>query len=390
MNYFFQIFTRCHSLSPASNYCGLTNEETTNSLPPSTSTYKQSPKSRMRKRASDDWDQDENDAAERGRDKISKSEDSLNRPKRLACPYFKKNPVRFQTKQSCCGPGWETVHRLKEHLDRNHCLPISCLRCYAPFGTEAERDVHMRSAEQCELRDPPAPIEGFNFSQRIELRSRPRGLKSMSEPQKWRRVYLILFPGTPEIDIPSPYYEFRTPRDHGHPVDLMTEYDEYLQREMPVRVRQQLEVRVERALDPVEEALRGELVEIVRDVQLELFQLFRSTIPSIDGQEAHRIPRLSNDINNDPQTEPRNMSQQEPGSEDQVTDPAFVDSDVSLNPADPLAAYRPEPYLDWNLEEFDGQLFDFQEFMHHAEGSDSAYGTMSSTANLNQKGTEEI
>ncbi|KAI0413265.1 hypothetical protein F5X98DRAFT_390999 [Xylaria grammica] len=389
MDYFFQIFSRCHSSSPASNSCCLTNEATATSLPPSASTSEQSKDSRKRKRASDNGDKDEDDAAERGRGKLPKLEDSSIRPKRLACPYFKKDPFRFQTKQSCCGPGWETVHRLKEHLDRNHCLPISCLRCYAPFDTEAERDFHMRSAEQCEVRDPPAPIEGFNASQRVELKSRPRGLKSMSEPQKWRRVYLILFPGTPEIDIPSPYYEFQTPRDHGHPVDLMTEYEEYLQRELPLRVRQQLEVRVERALDPVEEALRGQLVEIVRDVQLELFQLFRSAIPSVDGQDSRRTLRLNNNTNSDEQSEPRNVDQQEPGPADQVVDSTFGGLDVSLNSANALAAWRPEPYLDLDLEEFDGQLFDFQEFMLHTEDNDSAYRTMSSAVDLNQKATEE-
>lgn len=33
--------------------------------------------------------------------------------RRLACPYFKKDHIKFQTRQSCPGPGWETVHRVK-------------------------------------------------------------------------------------------------------------------------------------------------------------------------------------------------------------------------------------------------------------------------------------
>ncbi|KAI1359916.1 hypothetical protein F5Y08DRAFT_62871 [Xylaria arbuscula] len=390
MNYFFQILSRCHSPS-AFNSCCLTSETTTTNLPSSTCSSQQYRDSRKTKRASDDGDKDEDDSSDRGRSKVPKLQESSIRPKRLACPYFKKDPLRFQTKQSCCGPGWETVHRLKEHLDRNHCLPISCLRCYTPFDTEAERDSHMRSTDQCELRDPPAPIEGFNTSQRVELKSRPRGLKNMSEPQKWRRVYLILFPGTPEIEIPSPYYEFQTPRDHGHPVDLMMEYEEYLERELPLRVRQQLEVRVERALDPVEEVLRGELVEIVRDVQLELFQRFRSSvIPPVDDQDTHRTPRLDIDNNSDERIEPRNTDQQEPGRAHQVVDPAFGSLDDPLNTANDLAAWRSEPYLDWNPEEFDGQSFDFQDLMLQTEDSDSAYGTMSSTTttNLNPKAAD--
>lgn len=31
----------------------------------------------------------------------------------LACPFFKRNPQRYQRERSCVGPGWETMHRLK-------------------------------------------------------------------------------------------------------------------------------------------------------------------------------------------------------------------------------------------------------------------------------------
>lgn len=36
-----------------------------------------------------------------------------NMGKRLACPFFKRNPQRYQEERSCVGPGWRTVHRLK-------------------------------------------------------------------------------------------------------------------------------------------------------------------------------------------------------------------------------------------------------------------------------------
>jgi hypothetical protein len=31
----------------------------------------------------------------------------------LACPYFKRDPVRFGVARACCGPGWASTHRLK-------------------------------------------------------------------------------------------------------------------------------------------------------------------------------------------------------------------------------------------------------------------------------------
>lgn len=92
----------------------------------------------------------------------------------------------------------------REHLDRNHRLPISCLRCYAAFESERDRDAHMRSPEQCMLQPQPPYIDGFNASQRNEFKCRPKGYNLMTEEQKWRHVYLILFPDTEEQDVPSP------------------------------------------------------------------------------------------------------------------------------------------------------------------------------------------
>jgi hypothetical protein len=79
-----------------------------------------------------------------------------------------------------------------------------CVRCCAAFETETDRDDHMRSQEQCSVRDPPPRRNGFNASQRDQLKSRPKGYKLMSEPQKWRYVYKILFPEVDDADIPSP------------------------------------------------------------------------------------------------------------------------------------------------------------------------------------------
>ncbi|KAI1324107.1 hypothetical protein F5Y16DRAFT_315966 [Xylariaceae sp. FL0255] len=306
-----------------------------------------------RHRANDNGDEDSN-AGNRRRKRVE-MEDSLPRakPKRLACPYFKKDPNCFQTKQSCCGPGWETVHRLKEHLYRNHCLPISCLRCYMPFESEDDRNSHMRSSEQCELRQPPPSIAGFDSRQCDELKARPRDLKNMSEPQKWRRVYLILFPGTLESDIPSPYYEFKTIRDPGHPIDLMIEYEEYLERELPPFVRQQLDVLVDNALNPLEETLRGQLVDIVRNAQVELYRRFRSSVRPHSGEEAVTTeqPLESIDVI-------------EAGPSDQGMGSGNTPRRVPerlWNIEDALALWHPEPGFDSNLENFDGQFFDIGE-----------------------------
>jgi hypothetical protein len=33
--------------------------------------------------------------------------------RRLACPYFKRDPRKYSEERSCVGPGWRTVHRVK-------------------------------------------------------------------------------------------------------------------------------------------------------------------------------------------------------------------------------------------------------------------------------------
>jgi hypothetical protein len=40
-------------------------------------------------------------------------ESEISDQRKLACPYFKHDPVRLGSRSPCCGPGWPTVHRLK-------------------------------------------------------------------------------------------------------------------------------------------------------------------------------------------------------------------------------------------------------------------------------------
>jgi hypothetical protein len=50
----------------------------------------------------------------------------------------------------------------------------------------------------------------------------------------------------------------------------------FLSRELPLRVRSHLEAAVDRALEPLEEGLLNQLVEIVQTAQRELFQSFQA------------------------------------------------------------------------------------------------------------------
>ncbi|KAI1328946.1 hypothetical protein F5Y16DRAFT_138754 [Xylariaceae sp. FL0255] len=386
MNYFYQMFPFYRSYSPYSQAASdVTHDpgvntgvkDTANLTSNSTSNIQSFAAARKRSRFDGNEEEDEDDMAGNGQAKKAKLTGLEFDTRRLACPYFKKDPIRFQTEQSCCGPGWVTVHRMKRHR-----LPISCLRCYAAFNTEAERDSHMRSLTQCEIKQPPPPIEGFNASQRAKLKTRPRDLKGMSEPGKWRRVYSILFPDTPGDEIPSPYYEFQNSKDLSWHVDPVMQYEQFLERELPLRVRQRLELRIEGALDPVQEALRGELVEIVHDVQLELYHDFTTSSRSDYVQSSSEI--RSNDMCSGTQIQSCAI---EPRREPVLSLDQDIQNVDTLNvPSDnPLAAWCPLPYVDWDSE--DPELFSFGEITTLPTGTqdtDSAYGTMFSTGNVDQ------
>jgi len=93
------------------------------------------------------------------------------------------------------------MHR--EHLYRSHALPIFCPRCYEHFKDEAMLHDHQRATNPC-ARRPEMTIEGFNKLQEKKLRSRKKSHSALSEEDKWKDMYRVLFPGDNETCMPSP------------------------------------------------------------------------------------------------------------------------------------------------------------------------------------------
>jgi hypothetical protein len=58
-------------------------------------------------------DDGDDDGKKRRRLSSSNPNVILETSKKFACPYFKRNPRKYQRVRSCPGPGWDTVHRLK-------------------------------------------------------------------------------------------------------------------------------------------------------------------------------------------------------------------------------------------------------------------------------------
>lgn len=95
----------------------------------------------------------------------------------FACPFYKHDPVRYNPQntdsqlarrfRTCSGPGWDSTHRLKEHLTRAH---------------ETE-------------------LGQASWLVRHQLKRKSRG---STEEERWTTIYMMLFPQTK--DPPSPYY----------------------------------------------------------------------------------------------------------------------------------------------------------------------------------------
>ncbi|KAF1951968.1 hypothetical protein CC80DRAFT_518989 [Byssothecium circinans] len=198
------------------------------------------------------------------------TEDSESGP-RFACPFFKHDPNRYRNRRTCPGPGWPTVHRMKEHLYRSHAQPIFCPRCYAMFDSDNEFSNHLRGIP-CQI-SVPQPIEGIDRETLKGLRKRSPALRL--EEDKWRDTYLLLFPDVGANDIPSPYYDTDTP----------TEESRRFRRELLERVRQELFATAEREPGPVEQRLLRQVAGIIQRCEGELLASFYAE----EGNNAHPL-----------------------------------------------------------------------------------------------------
>lgn len=93
----------------------------------------------------------------------------------------------------------------REHVLRQHCLPIHCHRCYTIFTIETDLAVHQRLPQGCEVKVVEL-LEGYNKEQEKLLRKRKRGLGS--EEDKWKDMFKCLFPDDNEDIIPTPCKSF--------------------------------------------------------------------------------------------------------------------------------------------------------------------------------------
>lgn len=90
------------------------------------------------------------------------------------------------------------------HLHKHHALLPQCPRCWEVFRDEGLRDAHLQIDPPCGKKDNDTLLDGFSKAQEKRLRSRKKADKNMTGADKWREVYLILFPDDDPEAIPSP------------------------------------------------------------------------------------------------------------------------------------------------------------------------------------------
>jgi hypothetical protein len=135
------------------------------------------------KRVSED---DENEHQQVSRAKKSKRQDDSHL--RLACPFYKHDPIRYRR---CHAHVLKRNSYVKQHLFRCHMQPIHCDICLSIWPNVEKLREHRR-AQTCEKREYIAP-DGITPEQERKLRSR-LGSQNKTESDQWFELYGILFP----------------------------------------------------------------------------------------------------------------------------------------------------------------------------------------------------
>ncbi|KAK0719110.1 hypothetical protein B0H67DRAFT_459235, partial [Lasiosphaeris hirsuta] len=198
---------------------------------------------------------------------------SANEAKKLACPYYKRNPRKYSKWTSCPGPGWDEVHRVKAHLYKRHTLPLQCPRCWEPFRSEARFREHLQQDPPCAVLANQKIVDGFTKEQEKMLRSRRRSRPETSRVDKWKEVYTILFPDDDVDNLPSPYYETIDSDARGG----IGDYSVFLRREMPALVRQELDLMFQDELQDMEVTLRPRIEQMMIELQPRLLRMFQES-----------------------------------------------------------------------------------------------------------------
>ncbi|KAI1374864.1 hypothetical protein F4677DRAFT_447131 [Hypoxylon crocopeplum] len=218
-------------------------------------------------------DQDDSSAggdggdSNRGGSKRAKKDTEPER--KFACPFYKHDPKAHSKHRSCTGPGWTSLHRLKEHLYRVHRLPKhNCPRCNDPFEDARDLAEHLRADVLCEKLEVVLVQQGIDETTEAELKVRKKNCPGMTDEQRWRDIYIILFPTANPKAIPSPYYDANDSLGLTERAEEWRRVKKRIQKELPKVVQK----KVEKSFEKVGAEVLTGLPDIVRDGLFEIFK----------------------------------------------------------------------------------------------------------------------
>lgn len=110
---------------------------------------------------------------------------------RYACPFFKKDRVRFRDCRTFGAPS-DRLADITQHLKRHHKI-YTCPSCFQVFDRDIERDEHIRAREpDCTCKDEN-PHFGISVTteqmEKIQRRKKPK----MNPDDRWNEIWGILF-----------------------------------------------------------------------------------------------------------------------------------------------------------------------------------------------------
>lgn len=165
------------------------------------------------------------DDEERGEppNKRSKHRNLVQEDKRepFACPLFKHDPSKYLPRDRALAhqvgkPSHDSSEHLetlsgldamltvdREHLYRRHTLAPQCVRCCASFESEDKLNEHQRAPEGCIINERDTQ-EGLTKRQIEKLKARGSMFQAGSDEEKWKTIYLMCFPDTPLVEMPTP------------------------------------------------------------------------------------------------------------------------------------------------------------------------------------------
>ncbi|KAH7163798.1 hypothetical protein DER46DRAFT_311762 [Fusarium sp. MPI-SDFR-AT-0072] len=236
-----------------------------------------------RKRRNDD-EGDKNEKSPK-----SRHVDNTSVTPRLACPYFKRNPRKYgqPSWKICAHPGFETIHRLKEHLYRNHSLPkYQCRRCGSDLKTSEALGTHSKQIQACDPCTSTQDQDRLNEDKLQQLRSK-RGMgQNKSEAEKWTEVYKIVFPND---RVPSPYFEDTDQDKNTRGFNLCQEFSRFLEAELPPRIEKHL-TTVEW---PLPESIQQDIIQGTKRLVPQLLGSYLKEMGYVTSDESEQLDNTS-------------------------------------------------------------------------------------------------